>query len=286
MMFRMLPALVSPAQLRSLPAADGLLVVDCRHDLAIPGAGREAFRAGHVPGARFAHLDEDLSGGKTGRNGRHPLPAREAFAQKLRSWGLNRGAPVVAYDAGPGIFAARLWWMLRWMGHANAAVLDGGWQAWVRAGGEVSAGTTPGVPPGDFVAGEPLERVATAAEVLALLGRREHIVVDARSPDRFEGRNENLDPVGGHIPGAVNRFWQGNLGEAGRFLDAARLRAHYEALLAGRPPGAAILQCGSGVTACHNALAMHVAGLPGARLYAGSWSEWVADPSRPVATGP
>jgi thiosulfate/3-mercaptopyruvate sulfurtransferase len=283
--YRMIPVLVTVQDLRRDVAAGGVRVFDCRHDLARPSAGADAWREAHVPGAVFLHLDHDLSGAKTGKNGRHPLPDRDWMAARLRAAGLRRGERVVAYDAGPGMFAARLWWMLRWLGHRDVAVLGGGWKAWTGQGGEVSA-EAPAVVAGDFVAQAPLERVVGAGEVLAGLGSGASLVIDARAPDRFEGRNETLDPVGGHIPGAVNRHFQCNLGEDGAFRAPAELRAQFEVLLAGRPAEAVILQCGSGVTACHNALAMHHAGMPGAALYAGSWSEWASDPSRPVATGP
>jgi thiosulfate/3-mercaptopyruvate sulfurtransferase len=264
----------------------GWRVLDCRHDLAQPAAGRALYAAGHVPGAAFAHLDEDLSGPRNGRNGRHPLPGPEALAGRLRAWGVEPESMVVAYDASEGCYAARAWWLLRWLGHARVAVLDGGWPAWLAAGGAVQT-RTPAPAPGGFERRPALQATVTAAEVLALVQapQRARLLLDARAPDRYEGRNETLDPVGGHIPGARNRFWKCNLGPDGRFKATAALRAEYEALLAGRTPGEAIAQCGSGVTACHDLLAMHLAGLEGAALYPGSWSEWVADPGRPVATG-
>ena len=269
----------------------GWRVIDCRHDLTTPAAGRAAYGAGHIPGAVFAAVDDDLSD-KTpspdGRfRGRHPLPQRDAFIAILRGWGIDDSTQVVAYDAAGGMFAARLWWMLRWVGHAAVAVLDGGLPAWVAAGHglatEVSEVSAP-ARTGSIAARAPLVASVTVEDVLANLTNARRTVIDARAPDRFRGENETLDPVGGHIPGAKNRFFKDNLQPDGRFRDAAELRAAFAAIVA--DPTAAILQCGSGVTACHNLLAMEVAGLPGAALYPGSWSEWCAVPTRPVAVGP
>jgi len=269
------------------PALDALIdagtvrVFDCGFDLADPDAGRRAYAAGHIPGARYLHLDEHLSA-PAGSGGRHPLPDPERFAAVLRAAGLRRGEQVVAYDAAGGAFAARLWWLLRWLGHEAAAVLDGGRQAWLAAGYPLETHVSE-VPPGDFAPAPPdRSRVIDAAGVLANLATAERLVIDARSPDRFAGQPHPLDPVAGHIPGARNRFFKDNLAPDGRFRSPAELAADFAALLQGTPPDRAILQCGSGVTACHNALAMEVAGLPGARLYPGSWSEWISDPARPV----
>ncbi len=261
-------------------------VVDCRHDLLDVAAGSKAYRAGHIPGAAFAHLDEHLSGAKTGRNGRHPLPRREDLVEILRGWGVDNDTQIVAYDAHGGQFAVRLWWLARWLGHAKVAVLDGGWQAWLAHTGQSSA-APPDRPRGSFVVRDPLVAVARVDEVLAARTDPATLLIDARAPERFEGRIEPIDPVAGHIPGAVNRFWQANLADAasGRFKSPQRLRAEYESLLAQRAASQVVVYCGSGVTSCHHLLAMEIAGLSGARLYAGSWSEWIADPTRPVATG-
>jgi thiosulfate/3-mercaptopyruvate sulfurtransferase len=276
-------SLVSVAELKARLSDSGWCVLDCRHDLMDVELGRRQYAQGHVPGALFAGIDDDLSGPKTGANGRHPLPDRERLAAKFGAWGIDSDTQIVAYDASGGQFAVRRWWLARWLGHAKVALLDGGWPRWLAEAGPSS--TEPASrTPRRFAAGDSLEGVVSAHELQRLLADRSALLVDARAPERYEGRVEPIDPVAGHIPGAVNRFWQANLAD-GRFKPAAQLRAEYEQLLAGRSPAQVVAQCGSGVTACHHLLAMHVAGLSGARLYAGSWSEWIADPSRPVATG-
>jgi thiosulfate/3-mercaptopyruvate sulfurtransferase len=272
------------AALASMP--DGLIVFDCSFELSDPAAGRRLYDAGHVPGAFYLHLEEALSVPKTGRNGRHPLPDREAFARRLAALGVDAGTQVVACDNAGGMYAARLWWMLRWVGHAAVAVLDGGLAAW-RAGGRPLEKNAP-LPrvAGNLRAGESLVGTVSYDELRAELDApRRRLVLDARAPDRFRGENETLDPIGGHIPGARNRLFRDNLGPDGRFKPAAQLRHEFEALTAGRPAGDVISQCGSGVTACHNLLAMEIAGLGGAKLYPGSWSEWCAQPGAPIATG-
>jgi thiosulfate/3-mercaptopyruvate sulfurtransferase len=262
--------------------AEDVLIVDCGFDLGDPEAGRRAYQAGHLPGARYLHLDHDLAGPMSGTNGRHPLPDRETFAATLRAIGLRQGQQVVAYDAQGGPYAARLWWLLRWAGHEAVAVLDGGVQAWVAAGFALET-DEPVVTPGDFVAASPKVGSVDATSVVANIDAPAFLVVDARTPERFRGDPNPLDPVAGHIPGAANRFFKDNLGPDGRFKPAADLAADFGAVLGSTLPADAVMQCGSGVTACHNLLAMEVAGLSGARLYPGSWSEWIADPSRPVA---
>ena len=257
-------------------------VFDCRHDLKNTDYGPQAYARGHIPGAVFLHLDDDLSGPKSGGNGRHPLPDAAAFARRMGECGVDAGVQVVAYDNEGGIFASRLWWMLRWLGHEPVAVLDGGLAGWKR-GKRALEEAVPTVVPCDFVA-RPRDVSVSTAQVLADLNAASMLILDARSPERFRGENETLDPVGGHIPGAVNRFYFDNLDDAGcYFKPAGELRAEFDSILDGRPPAAVVQQCGSGVTACHNLLAMEIAGLPGSRLYPGSWSEWCADPSRPVA---
>ncbi|SDD67061.1 sulfurtransferase [Paraburkholderia lycopersici] len=279
--------LISAANLHErLTAAPGsVLVFDCRFDLANPAAGENAYALGHLPGAQYLHLDRDLSGPKTGKNGRHPLPDRSALVATLSLRGLNEGQQVVAYDAQGGSYAARLWWLLRWLGHDSVAVLDGGLQAWESAGLPLVR-DVPTPARGTFKAGAPLQVTVDAQAIERNLATRELTVVDARAADRYRGENETIDPVGGHIPGARNRFYQNNLTPDGRFKSAHALREDFTAVLSGTTPEHVVLQCGSGVTACHNALAMEIAGLHGAALYPGSWSEWSADPSRPVATGP
>jgi len=276
--------LVEAPALAARLGAPSLVVFDCRHDLAKPDYGRDAFAAGRIPYARFLHLDEDLSGAKTGRNGRHPLPAAEEFVALMRRHGVSDTTQVVAYDDAGGMYAARLWWMLRWVGHDAVAVLDGGFAAWRDAALPVSTDAPLNLPEGTLSLRAGATSVS-AADVLANLTSAAFQVVDARAPDRFRGENETLDPVGGHIPGAVNRFFRDNLAPDGRFKPAAQLAEEWRARLGDRPATQVVCQCGSGVTACHNLLALEVAGLGGARLYPGSWSEWCADPTRPVAQG-
>jgi thiosulfate/3-mercaptopyruvate sulfurtransferase len=257
------------------------LVVDVRHQLADTGYGERVYAEGHVPGAVFLHCDRDLSGPMTGSNGRHPLPAPAVLAARLGAIGVGPDTQVVVYDDAQGMIAGRLWWLLRWLGHARVAVLDGGLPAWQAA----KQPLTPALPllrPASFVVGLN-DAMVDADYVQAFLQTSRLHLVDARSPDRFRGENETIDPVGGHIPGAVNRFFRDNLQADGRFKPAAELQAEWLAVLAGAPPEAVVHQCGSGVSACHNMLAMEIAGLPGSRLYAGSWSEWCADCGRPVA---
>ena len=258
------------------------MVCDCRHDLADYEHGRRAYAGSHIPGARFLHLDEDLSGPKTGVNGRHPLPHPRTFALRLGALGIDGAKQVVAYDASGGYYAARTWWMLRWLGHTKVAVLDGGWDAWMRAGLAVTA-EVPSVEPATYTSGANAAGAVDAAFVAAHLNDATTVLVDARSPDRFRGENETLDPVAGHIPGAVNRFFKLNLAEDGRFRAPDQLRKDFGEIIGAREPKAVVHQCGSGVTACHNLLAMEHAGLSGSRLYAGSWSDWISDRSRPVA---
>ncbi len=266
-------------------AIDRCVVVDCRHDLMNPRAGSDAYAAAHIPGAHFLHQDHDLAGPKNGRNGRHPLPDREALAARLRGLGLRRGQMLVAYDGQGGMYAARLWWLARWLGHDSVAVLDGGLPAWQAAGLPVSVDTPATPAPGDFAAGEPLTSTVDAATILGAIGSTALCVIDARAGERYRGETEPMDPVAGHIPGALNRPFAQNLRPDGRFKPAPVLRAEFAALLAGRDPAGLVHQCGSGVTACHNLLAMSVAQLPAGALYPGSWSEWCADPARPVARG-
>ena len=273
-------ALISVESLASALSDPALRVVDCRASLQDPDVGRQQYAAAHVPGSSFADLLEDLSGPITpGKTGRHPLPALDGFVARLRSWGIGRHSQVVVYDDAGGAFAARLWWMLRWLGHDAVGLLDGGFSAWVAAEKPISR-ELPLREVGDFAPQPRARLLVEAAELLQSAPRQQ---VDARAPQRGRGEGEPKDPVAGHIPGAENLPFAANLRD-GRFLPAAELRARFDAALAGTPPEQAVTYCGSGVTACHNVLAFAHAGLPLPRLYAGSWSEWITDPTRPVAS--
>jgi thiosulfate/3-mercaptopyruvate sulfurtransferase len=275
--------LISPAELAAHIADPAWVIVDCRHDLADVAAGERAYRAGHIPGAQFMHMDRDLSGARTGLNGRHPLPRIADVVATFGRAGIDDSKQVVAYDQNSGMWASRLWWMLQWIGHPAAAVLDGGLDRWLAEGRLLSA-EEPRVRPAVFIAGS-MAPVATADEIVEHLDDSALTVIDARAPERYRGEIEPIDPIAGHIPGAVNRPYTENLTAQGTFKPAAQLRAEFQALLDKSPPNSAVHQCGSGVTACHNVLAMSVAGLPGSRLYPGSWSEWIAAPERPIARG-
>jgi thiosulfate/3-mercaptopyruvate sulfurtransferase len=281
----MFNTLITTGELANLTGRPDVVVCDVRHDLARPDAWGEAqYRAGHIPGAVFVHLDRDLSAPKTGTNGRHPLPSPEAAAALFGRLGIAVGKQVVAYDQGGGMFAARLWWMLQWLGFDAAAVLDGGYAKWVAEGRAIETDAV--VPaPAEFTV-ERVTPTVNATGVMASLARQRLLLIDARAPERFRGETEPLDPVAGHIPGARNRPYTLNLNADGTFKHPAFLRAEFGALLAGEPHDLVVHQCGSGVTACHNLLAMEIAGISGTRLYPGSWSEWCADPARPVSTGP
>jgi thiosulfate/3-mercaptopyruvate sulfurtransferase len=259
-------------------------VVDCRFSLDDTGRGRRDYLQAHVPGAAYAHLDEDLSGPVVpGKTGRHPLPAVDAVAKRLGQWGIGAGVQVVAYDDNTGGVAARLWWMLRWLGHDGVAVLDGGWKQWSGEGRQASVGEEQQPAPRVFTPHPQHEMVVDASAVLAMGADPAQRLIDSRSQERYRGEQEPFDPVAGHIPGAVCAPYEENLNANGLFRSAGELRARFEAILGGLEPARAVFYCGSGVTAAHNLLAMAHAGLGDARLYAGSWSEWIADPRRPVA---
>lgn len=281
--------LISPERLQALldEGRPSVRVLDARFNLADPAAGEQAWRTGHIPGALYAHLDRDLSGRKNGLNGRHPLPEPAGWQTTLQHWGIQPDTPVVVYDDAGGMFAARLWWMLRhWTGHAQVQVLDGGWPTWVASGAAVSTQSAPAPDPCDAAFPVQDGAIISTDEIAGWVTRPGHTqLIDARAPDRFRGENETLDPVGGHIPGALNRFFQHNLQPGGRFKAPDVLRQEWTERLGHANGGRVIHQCGSGVTACHNLLAMDIAGLPGSKLYAGSWSAWCADPGRPVARG-
>lgn len=276
--------LVTPAILAAQLDHPGWVVIDCRFSLADPAAGERAYREGHIPGARYAHLDRDLAAPVTPASGRHPLPAPEWLAVELGVWGVAADSQVVAYDDAGGAFAARLWWLLRWLGHAAVAVLDGGLPRWRREGRPVSD-ALPSVTAVTFTPRVALVEAVGVEQLQRELAAGRSLVLDARAPVRFRGEVEPLDPVAGHVPGARNRPLQENLDGQACFLAADELRHQFHQLLGGTRPEQVVHMCGSGVTACHNLLAMEYAGLPGSRLYAGSWSEWIRDPARPVARG-
>jgi len=261
------------------------VIFDCRFDLGAPDSGEAAYVDSHLPGARYLHLDRDLSGAQTGSNGRHPLPDRECLTARLRSLGLQHGQQVIMYDAQGGMFAARAWWLLRWLGHSAVAVLDGGLPAWI-ASNQALHTHTPALSAGSFVSSAPLVSTIERRELLADLEQGKRLtIIDARSADRFRGENETLDARSGHIPGARNRFFRDNLDDGGRFKLPVRLREEFTQLLGQSKASVSVHQCGSGVTACHNLLALEIAGLAGGQLYPGSWSEWSSDPLAPVALG-
>lgn len=284
----MFETLISATQLAEAidTAAPGQLVIlDCSFELGDPQAGHRTFASGHVPGAHYIHLEDTLSAPKTGRNGRHPLPDADGFVRALASLGVSNDTQVVAYDNAGGMYASRLWWMLRWVGHQAVAVLDGGLVAWQAAGLPVTQDAGQPALAGDLSRRASRVRTVDYAEVLANLDSGARLVIDARAPDRYRGENETIDPVGGHIPGARNRLFRDNLGADGRFKPAAQLRDELSQMIGARSPAELVSQCGSGVTACHNLLALEVTGLPGAALYPGSWSEWCAQPGARIATG-
>ena len=280
--------LIDARELDRLRASGDVVVVDVRHDLMKPQAGREAYAAGHVPGAFFLHLDEDLSGpqraGDGTFRGRHPLPGREAFARRLAALGVGEDTLLVAYDEADGMYASRLWWMSLWIGHGRAAVLDGGLRAWREAGLPIST-DVPRAMPRELSLHDALVETIDAAEIERALGTSRLRVIDARAPERYRGEVEPLDAKAGHIPGAANRPFKANVTAEGRFRPGPDLAREMQPLVAHVAPRDVVSQCGSGVTACHNILAMAVAGLPLPRLYAGSWSEWSSSAQRPVATG-
>ena len=276
--------LIEPAQLMAHLAEPHWVVVDCRFDLARPQAGRDQYRSAHIPGARYAHLDEDLASPVTPSSGRHPLPLPGDFARRLGAWGIGKHSQVVAYDDAGGAIAARLWWMLRWVGHDAVAVLDGGFTAWLAAGLPVQQAAPP-VTPAIFTPRLRADQSVTVDALVAALADRSAVLVDARSADRFAGQNETIDPVAGHVPGARNHPFMSNLDADRRFLPANVLRERWTSTLRDTPAERVVAMCGSGVTACHDLLALKVAGFGDARLYPGSWSEWIRDPRRPIATG-
>jgi thiosulfate/3-mercaptopyruvate sulfurtransferase len=285
--------LINAAELQAALGRPQLVILDCRFDLAAPQAGRQAYLEGHIATARHADLNADLSAPVSATSGRHPLPDPQRLAARFGAFGIGPETQVVAYDAANGAFAARAWWLLHWLGHSKAAVLDGGWAAWRSAGGAVAAGEPDAATPGaaahrgdaPFVPRVRPDAVVSTAQLIEALAQPGHLLVDARAAERFAGTVEPIDPIAGHVPGAVNHPFSANLGTDGHFLARDELRRRWRARLAGTAPENLIAMCGSGVTACHHLLALEVAGLDGAKLYAGSWSEWIRDPARPVARG-
>ncbi|MFZ9407377.1 MAG: sulfurtransferase [Burkholderiaceae bacterium] len=271
-------------------AIDRCIVVDARHDLMRPEAGAQGYAEGHIPGARFVAMDTDLSGTKTGRNGRHPMPSQDQVRALLAGLGLSPEQQLVIYDTSGGLMASRLWWMARWVGHARVAVLDGGLPAWQRAGYPITTETPVVKAAAAWPEREPLERLVLVDDMIDISRQAGQpgvpCILDARSGERFRGETEPMDPVAGHIPGSLNRPSGANLRENGCFKPAPVLAQEFRGVLGDRPGAQVIQSCGSGVSACHNHLAMVHAGLEGAGLYGGSWSEWCSDPARPVAIGP
>lgn len=260
------------------------IVLDCRFTLTDTRAGRQAFEKAHIPGARYVHLDDDLAAPVGEGTGRHPLPDPRVLTEKLCQWGVGVNTQVVAYDDSFGSIACRLWWTLRWLGHPGVALLDGGYPKWLREKRPVDD-QIPASPKGDCDCLPEPDQIVTADDVLHASRSGEQLIVDARPDRRFSGEYEPLDPVAGHVPGAINYPFDENLDVDGTFLPPEALRENYQALLNGKPASQVIHMCGSGIVTCHNVLAMEIAGLPGSRLYPGSWSEWITDPSHPVATG-
>jgi thiosulfate/3-mercaptopyruvate sulfurtransferase len=282
-------SLIDAASLKELLGDSRIVILDCRFDLLVPEAGRQAYLAGHIPGARYADLNQDLAAPAGPNTGRHPLPAPNVWAATLQTLRVGNHSQVIVYDEANGSFAARAWWMLRWLGHRSVAVLDGGLAAWTAAGGALVAGEekpAPGTSGGTHYSPQvDANVVVDTAEVLRLLRDPRRLLVDARAAERYAGSVEPIDAVAGHVPGAVNHPFTSNLAPDGRFLPADELRRRWQARLGATDPAAVVAMCGSGVTACHNLLSLEVAGLPGAKLYAGSWSEWIKDPNRPTAKG-
>lgn len=279
--------LIEPETLRRALFAPDCVVLDCRFDLARPEAGRQAWRQGHIPGAQYAHLDADLSSPPGPLTGRHPLPAPAHFQRSVRAWGISAHTQVVAYDDMGGAMASRLWWLLRWLGHDAVRVLDGGLAAWTRdTEGELETTPCAAPRPGEFQARPQVQAWLDTEAVKQAQQAGRIRLLDARGAARFRGEHEPIDPIAGHIPGALNLPFEGNLDAAGRFLPPAQLRERFLTVLGQTQVDQVVHMCGSGVTACHNLLAMEQAGLGGSRLYPGSWSEWIRDPGRAVARGP
>jgi thiosulfate/3-mercaptopyruvate sulfurtransferase len=259
----------------------GWVIVDCRFDLAAPEWGEEEYRELHIPGAVYTNADNDLSGAKTPQTGRHPLPEPADFLATLSRLGIDNQTQVIVYDASQGSFASRLWFLLRFYGHTQVAVLDGSFTEWMKQGLPIESGWESNLPK-VFIGSPHPEMIVTTSEVEQNLGKADWLLIDARAAERFSGKQETIDPVAGHIPGAVNRFWGQNLSKDGLFLPAETLKEQFSALTQGISPDKTVVYCGSGVTSAHHLVAAAIAGLPQPRLYAGSWSEWIRDPEHPI----
>ena len=276
--------IVSCAELAAHLTDPDCIILDCQHDLINHAFGRDSYAREHIPGAHFVSMEDDMAGVKTGRNGRHPLPTPAALEAVFSRLGVAAGRQVVAYDSSQNNYAGRVWWTLRWLGHMGVAVLDGGLGKW-KADGHALSTLVPAAHPAVFSSRPDDSRKVDATAILANIGKPGMKVIDARAAERYSGASETIDPVAGHIPGALLRFWKENVNPDGTYKSAATLKAEFTQLLGDTPPAQVVHQCGSGVSACNNLIAMELAGLGGARLYVGSWSEWCADPTRPVATG-
>lgn len=281
----MYTTLITPAQLNNelQKSSRNILVLDCSFDLNDSAAGRKEYDTGHIPGAIHLDVETQLSGRKTGTNGRHPLPNQIDFSKLLQEAGADNSTQIVAYDRSEGMFAARAWWLIRWLGHEAAAVLDGGLAQWLKTGLPISDTLTPPPHRGGFSIRPSLTQTITREELHERLEQDSVTLLDARSPDRFRGENEMLDPVGGHIPGAQNRFFRDNLGVDQCFKSAEQLLKEFSVFTSNATTKPIINQCGSGISACHNLLALEVAGIRHTVLYPGSWSEWCSDPDLPVS---
>ena len=281
----MYQTLITVDQLATSLNSELIKIFDCRFSLADTEAGRNAYGEGHIPGAIYAHLDDDLSGEIiVGKTGRHPLPSIASITATFSKWGIDEKVQVVAYDDKGGMIASRLWWMLKWLGHNAVAVLDGGWQAWENSGHPVST-DTPSPQAKNFRPAHQAEMILPLQDIVKKSASGESLIIDARAAERYRGEVEPIDPVAGHIPAAVSAPFSMNLDENGYFLPADQLKARFQAFLGELPAEQAVCYCGSGVSGCHNLLAAAHAGITGIKLYPGSWSEWITDPQRPIATG-
>ena len=276
--------IISSAQLADIAANDDVRIFDCRFSLKDPQGGKKNYQKGHIPGAQFADMDTQLSSGITQTSGRHPLPQEKIFLEQLRVWGISNSTQVVAYDDVSGAFAARLWWLLRWMGHQRAAVLDGGLQKWEALGFSLSQDTVQ-FPRGDFAGKANMLWVLDIDSVSMELAANNITLIDARAADRYTGKDQKTDPVPGHVPGAKNLPFGGNLNEQGLFTSPEAIKKRFDQVIRDQEIDQVVNMCGSGVTACHNLLAMEIAGFTPTKLFVGSWSQWIRDPSRPIATG-
>lgn len=282
---RMTSPIISSADLADHLDDPDWRIIDCRFDLGQPDAGREAYREGHIPGALYAHLEQDLSGPVSETSGRHPLPDPEALRATFSRWGITPTTRVVCYDYRTNAYAGRLWWLLRWLGHERVAVLDGGFEKWLAEERPVSDAVPDDPPPAEFRGGPDPALTVSSETIFEDLDDGELCLIDVRAEPRFNGDEEPIDPVAGHIPGAVNLPFAKNLDVSGCYLPPEALRKMYARILGDHPPQACVVMCGSGVTACQSLIALEQAGLDGARLYPGSWSEWIRDPNRPVEIG-